>query len=150
MSEENKAIVGRWFTEFWGNPWNPSVVDELASPDIRFEYSMHAPRRGREGAALGLAVGQCRLGELVGTALHDGAVEEAARCRHRHERLHFAAAARLTEDRHIARVAAELRDVVAHPLQGREHVERARIPHLHAKVAIQDHDGGAEAGEDRL
>jgi predicted ester cyclase len=48
MSEANKAIVGRWFTEFWGNPWNPAVVDELAAPDIRFEYSMHAPRRGRE------------------------------------------------------------------------------------------------------
>jgi predicted ester cyclase len=48
MSEENKAIVGRWFTEFWGNPWNPEVIDELAAPDIRFEYSMHAPRRGRE------------------------------------------------------------------------------------------------------
>ena len=48
MSEENKAIVGRWFTEFWGNPWNPDVIDELAAPDIRFEYSMHAPRRGRE------------------------------------------------------------------------------------------------------
>ncbi|HEY8286039.1 MAG TPA: ester cyclase [Chloroflexota bacterium] len=48
MSEENKAIVGRWFTEFWGNPWNPDVIDELAAPDIRFEYSMHAPCRGRE------------------------------------------------------------------------------------------------------
>src|SRR5262250_1366419 len=48
MSAENKKIVGRWFTEFWGNPWNPAVVDELAAPDIRFEYSMHAPRRGRE------------------------------------------------------------------------------------------------------
>jgi predicted ester cyclase len=48
MSEQNKAIVGRWFTEFWGNPWNPAVIDELAAPDIRFEYSMHAPRRGRE------------------------------------------------------------------------------------------------------
>lgn len=48
MSEENKAIVGRWFSEFWGNPWNPDVIDELAAPDIRFEYSMHAPRRGRE------------------------------------------------------------------------------------------------------
>ena len=47
MSEENKAIVGRWFTEFWGNPWNPDIIDELAAPDIRFEYSMHAPRRGR-------------------------------------------------------------------------------------------------------
>ncbi len=48
MSATNKAIVGRWFTEFWGNPWNPEVIDELASPDIRFEYSMHAPRRGRQ------------------------------------------------------------------------------------------------------
>ncbi len=48
MSEKNKAIVTRWFTEFWGNPWNPAVIDELAAPDIRFEYSMHAPRRGRE------------------------------------------------------------------------------------------------------
>src|SRR5262249_42965523 len=48
MSEENKAIVARWFTEFWGNPWNPAVINDLAAPDIRFEYSMHAPRRGRE------------------------------------------------------------------------------------------------------
>jgi hypothetical protein len=26
MSKEadNKAIVGRWFKEFWGNPWNPT------------------------------------------------------------------------------------------------------------------------------
>ncbi len=48
MSEENKAIVGRWFEEFWGDRWNPAVIDELASPDIRFEYSMHAPRRGRD------------------------------------------------------------------------------------------------------
>jgi predicted ester cyclase len=46
--QDNKAIVGRWFTEFWGNPWNPRVVDELATPDIRLQYSLHAPRRGRE------------------------------------------------------------------------------------------------------
>jgi len=46
--EENKAIVGRWFTEFWGNPWNPDVIDELAASDIRFAYSLHTPRRGRE------------------------------------------------------------------------------------------------------
>ena len=45
---ENKAIVGRWFTEFWGNPWNPKVIDELASPDMLLQYSLHAPRRGRE------------------------------------------------------------------------------------------------------
>ena len=46
--EDNKAIVGRWFTEFWGPRYNPDVIDELAAPDIRFEYSMHAPCRGRD------------------------------------------------------------------------------------------------------
>lgn len=46
--EENKAIVGRWFSEFWGADFNPDVIDELAAPDIRFEYSLHAPCRGRE------------------------------------------------------------------------------------------------------
>jgi len=46
--EENKAIVGRWFTEFWGKDFNPAVIDELAAPDIRFEYSLHAPLHGRD------------------------------------------------------------------------------------------------------
>jgi predicted ester cyclase len=46
--EENKAIVGRWFSEFWGSEFNPNVIDELAAPDIRFEYSLHAPCRGRD------------------------------------------------------------------------------------------------------
>ncbi|MGH3393274.1 MAG: ester cyclase [Streptosporangiaceae bacterium] len=47
-AEQNKAIVGRWFTEFWGPDFNPAVIDELAAPDIRFEYSLHKPRRGRD------------------------------------------------------------------------------------------------------
>jgi predicted ester cyclase len=46
--EENKEIVGRWFTEFWGTDFNPDVIDELAHPDIRFEYSLHQPLRGRD------------------------------------------------------------------------------------------------------
>ena len=44
----NKEIVGRWFTGFWGNPWNPAIIDELAAPNILLQYSLHAPRRGRE------------------------------------------------------------------------------------------------------
>jgi predicted ester cyclase len=44
---ENKAIVGRWFTEFWGKTCNLAVVDELASPDMLLQYSLHEPRRGR-------------------------------------------------------------------------------------------------------
>jgi predicted ester cyclase len=46
--QDNKAIVGRWFAGFWGNPWNPKIVDELAAPDMVLQYSLHAPRRGRE------------------------------------------------------------------------------------------------------
>jgi predicted ester cyclase len=46
--EDNKAVVARWFAEFWGPDYNPDVIDELAAPDIRFEYSMHAPLRGRD------------------------------------------------------------------------------------------------------
>ena len=46
--EENKAVVARWFDEFWGKSFDPAVIDELAAPDIRFEYSLHAPCRGRD------------------------------------------------------------------------------------------------------
>jgi predicted ester cyclase len=47
-TENNKEIVGRWFKEFWGNPWNPKVIEELAAPDMLLQYSLHAPRRGRD------------------------------------------------------------------------------------------------------
>ena len=46
--QDNKAIVGRWFGGFWGNPWKPEIIDELAAPDMLLQYSLHAPRRGRE------------------------------------------------------------------------------------------------------
>lgn len=46
--QDNKAIVGEWFKGFWGNPWNPGIVEELGTPDILLQYSLHAPRRGRE------------------------------------------------------------------------------------------------------
>jgi predicted ester cyclase len=44
---ENKAIVDRWFTDFWGKACNLAIVDELASPDMLLQYSLHEPRRGR-------------------------------------------------------------------------------------------------------
>src|ERR1700676_1455868 len=46
--EDNKALVGRWFTEFWGETCKLSVVDELAAPDMLLQYSLHAPRRGHQ------------------------------------------------------------------------------------------------------
>ena len=43
----NKAVVGRWFTEFWGKSPNLAVIDEVAAPDMLLKYSLHEPRRGR-------------------------------------------------------------------------------------------------------
>ena len=45
--DENKAVVGRWFTEFWGETVNLGVIDEIAAPDMLLKYSLHEPRRGR-------------------------------------------------------------------------------------------------------
>src|ERR1700722_5854724 len=49
MSKEsdNKAIVGRWFTDFWGEKCDLAIVDELAAPNMLLQYSLHEPRRGR-------------------------------------------------------------------------------------------------------
>lgn len=90
--EDNKAVVGRWFTEFWGTEFNPGVIDELAHPDIRFEYSLHAPLRGRDAVrafALGfrdsfpdlgftgtadlIAEGDHVVGQWIGGGTHTGA-----------------------------------------------------------------------------
>ena len=89
--QENKEIVGRWFTEFWGNPWNPKVIDELAAPDILLQYSLHEPRRGRDdvrdfmtgfraafpdlafgGAADLIAEGDYVVGRWIGGGTHTG------------------------------------------------------------------------------
>lgn len=48
IERENKEIVGRWFAGFWGNPWDPKVIDELAAEDMLLQYSLRAPRRGRD------------------------------------------------------------------------------------------------------
>ena len=48
LQSQNEAVVGRWFTEFWGKNYNPLVVDELAAPDMLLKYSLHEPRRGRD------------------------------------------------------------------------------------------------------
>jgi predicted ester cyclase len=89
--QENKEIVGRWFTEFWGNPWNPKVINELAAPDMLLQYSLHEPRRGRDdvrdfmtgfraafpdlafgGAADLIAEGDYVVGRWIGGGTHTG------------------------------------------------------------------------------
>jgi predicted ester cyclase len=89
--EENKVVVARWFTEFWGPDFNPEVIDELAAPGIRFEYSLHAPCRGRDevrafaatfrtafpdlafgGTADLIAEGDYVVGQWIGGGTHTG------------------------------------------------------------------------------
>ena len=48
LQDDNKAVVGRWFTQFWGETCDLSVVDAIAAPDMLLKYSLHAPRRGRD------------------------------------------------------------------------------------------------------
>jgi predicted ester cyclase len=48
LQDDNKAIVDRWFTDFWGKTCDLGVVDEVASPDMLLKYSLHEPRRGRD------------------------------------------------------------------------------------------------------
>jgi predicted ester cyclase len=46
IHHDNKAIVGRWFTDFWGKTCDLAIVDEIAAPDMVLHYSLHEPRRG--------------------------------------------------------------------------------------------------------
>src|ERR1700684_2325289 len=47
LQDDNKAVVGRWFTDFWGKICNLGIVDEIAAPDMFLKYSLHEPRKGR-------------------------------------------------------------------------------------------------------
>ncbi|MDB5577918.1 MAG: ester cyclase [Bradyrhizobium sp.] len=44
--QDNKDVVGAWFTHFWGKTCNLQIVDEIAAPDMLLKYSLHEPRRG--------------------------------------------------------------------------------------------------------
>ena len=91
MEQDNKAIVGRWFTEFWGKNCNLAVVDALAAPDMLLQYSLHEPRKGRDdikafmadfraafpdlnfsGTADLIAEGDCVVGRWEGGGTHTG------------------------------------------------------------------------------
>jgi len=46
--ERNKAIVGEWFTNFWGKTCDLNIVDKLAAPNMLLQYSLHEPRHGHQ------------------------------------------------------------------------------------------------------
>lgn len=89
--EDNKAIVGRWFTDFWDEICSLDIVNEIASPDMLLHYSLREPRRGhadikafmknfREafpdlafaGAADLIAEGDYVVGRWIGGGTHTG------------------------------------------------------------------------------
>ena len=89
--EDNKAVVGRWFTDFWGKDVNLAVIDEIAAPDMLLKYSLHEPRRGRKdikafmtdfraafpdlnfwGTAELIAEGDYVVGQWIGGGTHNG------------------------------------------------------------------------------
>jgi predicted ester cyclase len=90
--EINKAIVGRWFTSFWGKNHDLSIVDELADANMVLHYSLHEPRKGHAdikafitdfrasfpdlnfwGAAELIAEGDYVVGQWEGGGTHTGA-----------------------------------------------------------------------------
>jgi hypothetical protein len=89
--EDNKAIVGRWFTDFWGEKCDLAVVDDIAAPNMLLKYSLHEPRYGRDdikafmtdfrrafpdlkfwGAADLIAEGDYVVGQWEGGGTHTG------------------------------------------------------------------------------
>jgi hypothetical protein len=47
--DEDKAIVGRWFTKFWGETCDLGIVDELAAPI--YSFSTHCTSHVGDGKA---------------------------------------------------------------------------------------------------
>jgi predicted ester cyclase len=92
QEQKNKEIVGKWLAGFWGPTYNPSVIDELASPDMILQYSLYKPRKGHadikdfmknfraafpdlafDGAYPMLADGEYVIARWVGGGTHTGA-----------------------------------------------------------------------------
>jgi predicted ester cyclase len=72
LQDDNKAIVGRWFTDFWGKTCDLGVIDEVASPDMLLKYSLHEPRRGRDDIKAFIAEGDYVVGQWEGGGTHTG------------------------------------------------------------------------------
>ena len=67
--EDNKAVVGRWFTDFWGKTCNLNVIDEIAAPDMLLKYSLHEPRKGHADIKGALVISAVQFILQLGTFL---------------------------------------------------------------------------------
>ncbi|MDB5378853.1 MAG: hypothetical protein JWR00_3299 [Rubritepida sp.] len=46
QEQDNKDIVRRWFVKFWGEHYDPQVVEDFAARDMVLFHTSHMPRRG--------------------------------------------------------------------------------------------------------
>lgn len=46
QEHDNKDIVRRWLVSFWGERYDPQVVEDFAAPDMILFHTSHMPRRG--------------------------------------------------------------------------------------------------------
>ena len=91
QEQKNKEIVGKWLTSFWGPKYDESIIDDLASPDMILQYSLHKVRKGHadikdfmkkfrgafpdlsfDGAYPMLADGEYVIARWVGGGTHTG------------------------------------------------------------------------------
>ena len=120
------------------------LVLELLGLHLGGELHHHMRREGAEifesglglarsrfayGYAEGLSIGErTRISQAHGrTAFQDGAAEQAGRKRRGDQHAGVDGAGGFAEEGDVGRVAAELRDIAAHPLQGRELIEEAVV-----------------------
>src|SRR5262249_12647969 len=83
-----------------------------------------------------------RRAEREAAALGDRPVEQPARLRGEEQRVDVLPTCRLAEDRHVARIAAERRDVVPHPAERAHGVEGAEV----SRCVLVAGRGGGERG----
>jgi predicted ester cyclase len=46
LEQDNKDIVRRWLVSFWGERYEPQVIEDFAAPDMVLFHTSHMPRRG--------------------------------------------------------------------------------------------------------
>lgn len=46
QEQDNKEIVRRWLVRFWGERYDPQVIEDFATPDMILFHTSHMPRRG--------------------------------------------------------------------------------------------------------
>src|SRR6516164_860915 len=139
MQKRYTMLFARREYRCW-TPWKYIAIDRdaevgMRSREVRFRlhnvvrrHGAHVSQRSASGKAPTRYDGLTTLlglGERKGgaepnyrTALTDHALEQVAQQWRRHKHAHIEGARGFAEDRHILRIAAELRDIFTNPFEG--------------------------------